>query len=132
MWIRHAQVCRTRLVEGWQNVIARLEGKRILPRPGWISLRSLDPRRQIYFFYLAMIRRGGEQGLTRNPSQTPSEYAVRLKSALPSASEDIDLITDAFIQARYSHREVDPGQAESVKAIWGRIRSALKSKFKKG
>jgi hypothetical protein len=119
------------IVEGWQNMIARLEGKRILPRPGWMSLRSLDPRRQVYFFYLAMIRRGGEQGLTRDPSQTPSEYAVRLESALPSASEDIDSITDAFIQARYSRREVDPGQAETVKAIWGRIRSALKNKFKK-
>jgi uncharacterized protein DUF4129 len=118
------------IAEGWQSIVARLEGKRILPRPGWMSLRSLDPRRQIYFFYLAMIRRGGEQGLTRKPSQTPAEYAVQLENALPSASEDIDSITEAFVQARYSRQEVDPRQAESVKAIWGRIRSALKSKTK--
>jgi hypothetical protein len=119
------------LVKGWQNIVERLEGKQILPRPGWMSLRALDPRRQIYFFYLAMIRRADEQGLTRNPSQTPVEYAVRLGNALPSASEDIDSITDAFVQARYSRREVDSGQVKSVKAIWGRIRSALKSKLKK-
>jgi hypothetical protein len=73
------------MAEGWQTIVARLEGKRILPRPGWINLRSLDPRRQIYFFYLAMIRRGAEQGLTRKPSQTPAEYAAQLEKALPTA-----------------------------------------------
>ena len=118
------------IAEGWQSIVARLEGKRILPRPAWVSLRSLDPRRQIYFFYLAMIRRGGEQGITRRPSQTPSEYAVTLENALPSAREDIDSITEAFVQARYSRQEVDSRKAESVKAIWERIRSTLKSKAK--
>jgi hypothetical protein len=119
------------LAEGWQNIIARLEGKSVLPRPGWISLRALDPRQRVYFFYLAMIRRGAEQGLTRTPSQTPSEYAVQLENSLPSAGEDIDAITEAFIQARYSRREVDSRQAEVVKAIWNRIRRALQEKLKR-
>jgi len=118
------------IAEGWQNIAARLDGKRILPRPAWMSLRSLNPRQQIYFFYLAMIRRGGEQGLTRKPSQTPSEYAAALENALPSAAADIDSITEAFVQARYSRQEVDSRKAESVKAIWGRIRNALQSKSK--
>jgi hypothetical protein len=114
------------IADGWQSLVARLDRKRILPRPGWISLRSLDPRRQIYFFYLSMIRRGGEQGLTRKPSQTPSEYAVKLEKGLPTASEDIDLITRAFIEARYSRREVDSREANMIKAAWGRIRRALR------
>jgi hypothetical protein len=119
------------LTEGWQNIVARLEGKSLLPRPGWISLRSLDPRQRIYFFYLAMIRRGAEQGLTRMPSQTPSEYAVQLENSLASAREDIDSITEAFIEARYSRRAVDARQAEVVKAIWNRIRRALQEKLKR-
>jgi Domain of unknown function (DUF4129) len=118
------------IADGWQSIVGRLEGKQILPRPGWMSLRSLNPRQQIYFFYLAMIRRGAEQGLTRKPSQTPAEYAVQLENALPSASEDIDSMTEAFIQARYSREEVDSSKAEFVKAIWGRIRNALQSKAK--
>jgi hypothetical protein len=118
------------IAEGWQNIVARLEGKQILPRPGWLSLRALDPRQKIYFFYLAMVRRGGEQGVARNPSQTPSEYAATLENALPSASEDIDSITEAFVEARYSRQEVDSSKAESVKAIWGRIRNALQDKSK--
>ena len=119
------------LSDGWQNIMSRLEGKRILPRPGWISLRSLDPRRQIYFFYLAMIRRGAEQGVRRKPSQTPSEYAATLEKALPAAGEDIDSMTQAFVEARYSRQEVDPGKANLVKATWGRIRSAFQTKSKR-
>jgi hypothetical protein len=119
------------IADGWQSLVARLEANRILPRPDLIRLRSLEPRRQIYFFYLAMIRRGGEQGVTRTPSQTPSEYAVHLENALPAAEEDIDSITEAFVEARYSRREVDPGKAALVKATWGRIRRALQSKAKR-
>jgi hypothetical protein len=118
------------IAEGWENLLARLEGTRSLPRPGWISLRSLDPRRRIYFFYLAMIRRGAEEGLTRRPSQTPSEYAVTLEKALPTVGEDIDSITEAFIQARYSRQIVDSSKAELVKTTWGRIRQALQNKSK--
>jgi len=118
--------------EGWQSITSRLEGKRILPQIGLLSLRSLDPRRQIYFYYLAMVRRSSEQGLARKPSQTPSEYAIALENALPSEEEDINLLTDAFIEARYSRREVNPQKAIVIKEIWGRIRRALQSKSKGG
>lgn len=113
------------IADGWQSLVSRLEGNRILPLSNLMRLRALDPRRQIYFFYLAMIRRSGEQGLGRKPSQTPAEYAVTLEKALPMEGEDIDSITEAFIAARYSRREIDSRDADVVKATWGRIRSAL-------
>lgn len=116
------------LAEGWQSLVSRLEGRQILPRPGWIRLRALDPRRQVYFFYLTLVRRGGEQGMPRKPSQTPSEYAVTLAKGLPAAREDIDLITRSFMEARYSRRAVDAGEANLVKATWGRIRRALQER----
>jgi hypothetical protein len=118
------------IVEGWQNVVSRLEGKRILSAVSLIRLRSLDPRRQIFFFYLAMVRRGGEQGLLRKPSQTPSEYGAALEKALPASDEDIDSITQAFVEARYSRREVGDKDANRVRATWGRIRRALQNKSK--
>jgi hypothetical protein len=134
-WLsRHANKTRENLarviVTGWQNIVSRLEEKQILPPGSLIRLRALDPRRQIYFFYLALVRRGSEQGVPRKPSQTPSEYAVRLEKALPSADEEIDSITQAFIEARYSRRDVDSADADRVKAMWGRIRRALQSKSK--
>ena len=118
------------IADGWQNIRSRLEGKRGLPRPGWISVRSLDPRRQIYFFYLAMVRRGGEQGVSRQPAQTPAEYAVQLEKALPASKEDVQSITKAFIEARYSRQEVDSNKAKWVKAAWARIRGAFQRKAK--
>jgi hypothetical protein len=118
------------LTDGWQSIVARLEGNQIFPRPNLIRFRSLDPRRQIYFLYLAMIRRGGEQGVTRKLSQTPSEYATTLEKALPSAERDIESITAAFVEARYSRQEVDSGMVDQVKATWSRIRTAMQKKAK--
>ncbi|HJS17824.1 MAG TPA: DUF4129 domain-containing protein, partial [Anaerolineales bacterium] len=117
--------------EGWRKVVTRLEGNRVFPRLGLISLGSLDARRRIYFFYLTMVRRGGEQGIPRNPSQTPAEYAVTLEEALPSQAEDIDSMTKSFVEARYSRREVNVSDADRTRSAWVRIRRALKEKSKK-
>jgi hypothetical protein len=115
---------------GWQRMTAQREGKQILPPGRLFRLRSLDPRRQIYFYYLAMIRRSAEQGIPRRPSQTPSEYAVLLEKELPSANEEVESLTKVFVEARYSRQEVDSGKVEVVKKLWGRIRDALQSKSK--
>jgi hypothetical protein len=77
-----------------------------------------------------MVRRGGERGVPRNPSQTPSEYAAALEKALPSAEEDIESITRSFVEARYSRREVEARDVNVVKAAWERIRRALREKDK--
>lgn len=116
------------ILDGWQNFVGRRNRKRIIPGLNLLHLRSLDPRRQVYFFYLAMIRRSGEQGLGRKPSQTPSEYALTLEKSLPAADEDIKSITDSFIEARYTRRDVDSTKANIVKATWDRIRRALQNK----
>ena len=118
------------VADGWQSLFSRLETKGILPRGPWVNVRSLDPRHRIYFFYLAMLRRNAEQGLSRPPSQTPAEYAIHLEKALPTASEDIQSMTQAFVEARYSRQEIDSRRANAVKETWGRIRRALQRKLK--
>ncbi len=134
-WLYHS-VDKTRgdlsrlVAAGWQSMTSRRDGKPILPPLRLVRPRSLDPRRQIYFYYLAMIRRGGEQGIPRQPSQTPSEYALLLEKELPSASEEVDSLTTAFVEARYTRQNVDPGKAAFVKNLWERIRRALQSKPK--
>jgi hypothetical protein len=111
---------------GWQTLVKRFEGRRILLPMDFLNPRSLDPRRRIYFFYLAMIRRSAEQGVPRIPSQTPAEYAATLEKALPEANEEVGSITEAFIRARYSREDIDARQADAVKATWNRICAALK------
>jgi hypothetical protein len=113
------------IADAWQSIVARTEGKRLFPPSTLIRLSVLDPRRQIYFFYLAMVRRGSEQGLERKPSQTPSEYAAALERVLPSANEEVHSMTEAFMEARYSSRQINSEEANLVKAAWKRVRWAF-------
>ena len=142
-WVFLAQVW------GWlQNLLARAQSgvagivaagrERMLQltnrrgfRAGFINLRKLDPRQRVYFFYLALIRRGGEKGLPRSISQTPDEYAAELQAALPTADEDIHSLTQAFVDARYSRQPVQPEQLQSVESACGRLRKALRGKLGK-
>ena len=103
-------------------------GASALPVGSYLSTRRLDPRQKITFFYLALIRRGGEKGLPRRPSQTPYEYASTLERALPEVEEDIDTLTQAFIEARYSPRPVQAEQVNLVKSTWERLRKTIRKK----
>jgi hypothetical protein len=116
------------LTENIQHSIERLRSRRNARQNmgGWINLRRLDPRHRIYFFYQAFLRRSGERGLPRSLSQTPSEYAQRLDDALPEAEPDIEALTAAFIEARYTRREIPPQSASLAQRTWERIRKALR------
>lgn len=118
------------IVDTWQNILSRFEGQRLTPQPNWLNLRQLDPRRQIYFFYLALIRRAHEQGLDRKPAQSPAEYATTLESTLPTAQEDIHSLTDGFMEARYSNHPITANESNIVKSAWGHIRRALQTQRK--
>lgn len=97
-------------------------------RWGFISLRRLSPRERVLFFYQAMVRRGGERGIPRRPSQTPYEYANPLEQVAPEAGQDIAALTDAFVEARYSRHEITTGQAGRVRQSWERVRQALRAR----
>jgi hypothetical protein len=109
-----------------QRLRARQAGALDLLGRGFMSLRGLDPRQRVAFFYLAMLRRGAETGLPRSQSQTPAEYAVTLESALPEIDADIASLTEAFVEARYTPHPVPPEKASLVKSTWERIRRALR------
>jgi hypothetical protein len=86
----------------------------------------LTPRDRVQYFYLAMVRRGGQRGMPRKPSQTPREYAATLENQLPEVDDEIHSLTDAFLEARYSRHDVTPEQASLVQRIWDRIKATLR------
>lgn len=102
----------------------------------YLGLRGLTPRQKVLFYYLAFVRRGGETGIQRRPSQTPSEYAASLSAALrpgepdasspANSSEDIQSITESFLTAQYSRQEITGEQANEVRGIWERLRQAFR------
>lgn len=92
----------------------------------YLNLRRLSPRQQVLFFYLALVRRGAETGLTRQVSQTPYEYAHFLDRSLPEVSDSVNQMTESFMEARYTRHPIEIQQASLVRSYWERIRQALR------
>ncbi|HEY5571383.1 MAG TPA: DUF4129 domain-containing protein [Anaerolineales bacterium] len=96
-----------------------------------INLRRLSARQKVLFYYLAMVRRGGETGIARQPDQTPYEYQLKLQASLPEIDRDLAALTEAFVEARYSRHEISEDQARLVRKWWERIRRTLR-RWRKG
>ncbi|MDX9991237.1 MAG: DUF4129 domain-containing protein [Anaerolineales bacterium] len=133
-WWQHVRSFFARAGEGLREAVQaqaeRLRVRRAAGQParGWINLGRLDPRRKVYFYYQAFLRRSAESGLPRSRSQTPSEYAQRLDVALPESEPDIAALTAAFIEARYTRQQIAPQQASLAQRTWQRLRKALRKR----
>jgi hypothetical protein len=94
-----------------------------LRRP-WFGARTL--RERVLYHYLAVLRRAKRRGFPRRPGETPAEYEAALVPRLPDARADMDLITDAFIEARYSQHPVERAQVARVREWGQRVKAVLR------
>jgi hypothetical protein len=96
---------------------------------GWdfVNPRRLTPRQKVLFYYLALVRRAREAGLPRQDYQTPYEYARTLTSSLKAEKDDLDSMTESFIEARYSRHDIPAKTARRAESIWETIRRVLKN-----
>ena len=96
-----------------------------MPASAWRLSRfgRLSPREQIRFFYLALVRRAGQQGAARQAMQTPLEYAPVLEAAWPENAPEVRALTQAFIRARYDRQPVTAEEATAIKLVWQRVRA---------
>ena len=123
------------LAEAINNRVPRHWLRRWLQRPlsqqpFRFPLRGLgvaSPREKILYYYLSLVRRAGQLGFPRRQAQTPFEYNKIFASHLPEAHADMDLLTEAFVEARYSPHAAEPAHAGRVRAAWHRVRAALKT-----
>lgn len=121
--------------DGLRRLPVGLPGRKrsaVLPdvslRQPWrfIRLGALSPRDQVRYFYLSTVRRAGERGVARRPSQTPLEFVRDLESSWPEAELDVEALTEAFVTARYDEADIDQGQARQVRSVWERIKQLLR------
>lgn len=120
-----ARALRQGLTDGISRLRSRVPD--VNPMRFW-SLRRASPREQVLYYYLSTLRRAGDQGIRRDPAQTPNEYDPVLGTAVSEAEADVHALTDAFDHARYDSQPVDVEQANAVRAAWERLRSALRGK----
>jgi hypothetical protein len=99
------------------------------PEPfNFFRLGATSSREQILFYYLSLVRRAREGGFPRRPAQTPAEYTPTLNQHLPESRADIEALTAAFLEARYSAHPVEKSRVARVHAAWQRLRAALQQR----
>lgn len=94
-------------------------------RRRWAGLGGLSPRERILYYYLNILQRVEKRGLARRKHQTPYEYEPELSQAVPEAQPAINLLTQAFVHARYSQEPFEETQANLAKVLWRQIRREL-------
>jgi small-conductance mechanosensitive channel len=117
------------------TVVERVPGARalsavpsIIPRGRlpFTRVGSLPPREQVIYYYLSVVRRAHRQGIDRRGSQTPHEFSAHLAPRLAEAGSDLETLTDAFVEARYSRHDLPDLEVGRIRASWQRVRAALR------
>ncbi len=99
--------------------------------PGWLrTLRrlrmgKLSPTDRVRFFYLSMLAQAQEQGIPRQPGETPLRYAPRLGIEIEEAKEDADRLTAEFVAIHYADHQVSEKEEPFFQELWQRLRKAL-------
>jgi hypothetical protein len=93
----------------------------------YVNLRRLSPRQKVLFYYLALLRRAGEAGLPRQSAQTPLEYEKVLERKLEDRAAELEQITAAFLEARYSRHAIPAAEASRSRTTWERLRKLLRT-----
>jgi hypothetical protein len=131
----------TRWLRGWffrlkqtvsenvpRRIPRRLADNVDIPKPfRFFRLGGLSPQERVIYYYLSIVRRAGKQGFPRQAHQTPGEYSRELKPHLPQAQAEIEDLTHAFLEARYSQHLIEPNRDLSVRASWERVKAALRA-----
>ena len=91
-----------------------------------LSLRGLEPRELVRYFYVSAARRAAQAGKPRRPAQTPYEYEASLEEQFPDLEPDLSGLTEAFVEARYGREPVEQEDVKRVKPLWQRIKAALR------
>lgn len=97
----------------------------------FFRLNALSPEEQVRYFYLSTVKRAQEKGVKRADNETPLEFMADLKESWPEAEAEIDLLTDAFLKARYSPQPIAKEELNPIKAKWKRAKARLRKRAQK-
>ena len=93
--------------------------------PVWLRLRALSPRELIQYFYVSLAQRAASVGWERQAGQTAYEYSRELAARLPERADEVSTLTDAFVRAKYSRRDVGDEDVRRARRPWERLRGEL-------
>ncbi|MGI8913563.1 MAG: DUF4129 domain-containing protein [Chloroflexota bacterium] len=79
----------------------------------------------VRYWYGQMIRQGARTGLPRRPGQTAREYQATVHDQVAAASEALDCLTEAYVDARYSRQEIGPERGTAAQQQFRQVRQAM-------
>ena len=115
------------IVETVPKMIDRLRrrsAKRLSPSR---KQRGAGHRDRVFFHYLHTLDVAKEEGLSRANTQTPYEYNQVLASSLKDAKPQMARLTEIFMEARYSHHDLNNEHADQSETDAQRIQEALRN-----
>ena len=72
--------------------------------------------------YANLLRLARDAGYPRAPSQTPYEYLGTLYQALPGSESDVQVITEAYVNAHYGQVPDTREELQQIREAWQRVR----------
>jgi hypothetical protein len=82
------------------------------------EIRGDDARTQIRRMYQEFLAWAAARGVTRSPGQTPTEFADALARALRLDVASAQLLTAAYLDARYSRDPIESSKADAARRAW--------------
>jgi hypothetical protein len=109
---------------GWLAELAGLMG-RFGPSSRFFAALSI---RRIY---ANLVLLAAELGYPRSEAQTPYEYLLVLYEALPESAAEVELITEAYVNAHYGQVPDTRQELQRIRDSWERVRAQAPTKRKK-
>ena len=85
-----------------------------------------DPRRAIIAAYARLERVLAANGVGRRPAETSAEYLQRVLTGLTLHSGAVERLTSLFVQAKFSHHDVDRTMKEDAIDALEQVRDELR------
>lgn len=82
------------------------------------------PAAYIRRLFVRLIREAGAYGMRLRPDQTPHEFAAWMKRELEGADQEIELLADRYVEARYGRRSVE--RSSLLEAAWSHVVNRLR------
>ena len=98
----------------WLWLILLFQGWRKRPK------QSEEPLISIRVLYRNLLSWAARQGVARIPSQTPLEHLELLEHKFPKRQDDLKLVTEGYLLARYSQKTVSQEEFDRIKKAWQR------------
>lgn len=163
LWCRHTfSLVLAKASQAWKRLKQRRKPSpfnkpviQVAEMPAGTTLRFgiRRPMALIRRVYLQLIEEAEERGVRRNPSDTPYEFAKKLKAAAlqdeigddtsnpvesrPPPSSDaalhselgsnVDFLTDQFVRERYGEIPIGPSQEPAIVSAWRKVTERLRT-----